>query len=85
MGSHVAEENYWIDGGGWYAPAVNLHWSPFSGRNYEYYSEDPIISGKMAAGVISGAGDKGTYCALKHFAMVEAGRAALVDPISMGD
>lgn len=71
MGSHVAEENYWIDGGGWYAPAVNLHWSPFSGRNYEYNSEDPIISGKMAAGVISGAGDKGTYCALKHFAMVE--------------
>ena len=71
MGSHVAEENYWINGGGWYAPAVNLHWSPFSGRNYEYYSEDPVISGKMAAGIISGAGDKGTYCALKHFAMVD--------------
>lgn len=71
MGSAVGEENYWIDGGGWYAPAVNLHWSQFSGRNYEYYSEDPLISGKMAASVISGAGDKGTYCAFKHFAMVD--------------
>ncbi len=71
MGAAVGEENYWIDGGGWYAPAVNLHWSAFSGRNYEYYSEDPVVSGKMAAGIISGAGDKGTYCALKHFAMVD--------------
>ena len=71
MGSAVGEENYWIDGGGWYAPAVNLHWSPFSGRNYEYYSEDPVISGKFACAVISGAGDKGTYCAFKHFAMVD--------------
>ncbi|MCD7735153.1 MAG: glycoside hydrolase family 3 C-terminal domain-containing protein [Clostridiales bacterium] len=71
MGSAVGEENYYIEGGGWYAPAVNLHWSPFSGRNYEYYSEDPIISGKTAAAVISGAGDKGTYCTLKHFAMVD--------------
>lgn len=71
MGSAVGEENYWIGGGGWYAPAINLHWSPFSGRNYEYYSEDPIVSGKVAARVISGAGDKGTYCTLKHFAMVD--------------
>lgn len=71
MGNAVGEENYWINGGGWYAPAVNLHWSAFSGRNYEYYSEDPLVSGKIAAGVISGAGDSGTYCALKHFAMVD--------------
>lgn len=71
MGEAVGEENYWINGGGWYAPAVNLHWSAFSGRNYEYFSEDPIISGKMAAQIISGAGQKGTYCALKHFAMVD--------------
>ncbi|MBW3089480.1 beta-glucosidase [Bifidobacterium miconisargentati] len=71
MGAAVGEENYFVDGGGWYAPAVNMHWSAFSGRNYEYYSEDPLVSGKMAAQVISGAGDKGTYCALKHFAMIE--------------
>ena len=71
MGNAVGEENYWLGGSAWYAPAINLHWSPFSGRNYEYYSEDPIISGKTAAAVISGAGDKGTYCTLKHFAMVD--------------
>lgn len=71
MGAAVGEENYWLGGSAWYAPAINMHWSPFSGRNYEYYSEDPIISGKTAAAVISGAGDKGTYCTLKHFAMVD--------------
>ena len=71
MGSAVGEENYWIGGGGWYAPSINMHWSPFSGRNYEYYSEDPVVSGKVAASVISGAGDKGTFCTLKHFAMVD--------------
>ena len=46
MGNAVGEENYWLGGSAWYAPAINLHWSPFSGRNYEYYSEDSIISGK---------------------------------------
>lgn len=71
MGEAVGEENYFIQGGAWYAPSINMHWSPFSGRNYEYYSEDPVISGKTAAGVISGAGDKGTFCTLKHFAMVD--------------
>ena len=71
MGNAVGEENYWIGGGGWYAPSINMHWSPFSGRNYEYYSEDPVVSGKVATHVISGAGDKGTFCTLKHFAMVD--------------
>jgi beta-glucosidase len=54
---------------GWYAPAVNLHRSPFSGRNYEYYSEDPILSGKMAVNVINGAAQYGVYTDLKHFAL----------------
>ena len=54
---------------GWYAPAVNIHRTPFSGRNWEYYSEDGLISGKMAAGVIRGAMDKGVYCYVKHFAI----------------
>ena len=54
---------------GWYAPAVNLHRSPFSGRNTEYYSEDPFISGKFAAQVIKGAQEKGIYCNIKHFAV----------------
>lgn len=54
---------------GWYAPAVNIHRSPFAGRNWEYYSEDGRLSGKFAAGVIRGASQKGVYCFVKHFAV----------------
>ena len=65
---------------GWYAPAINLHRSAFSGRVFEYYSEDPLLSGMMAAAAISGAGDQGMFCYLKHFALNETdtGRSALV-------
>ena len=54
---------------GWYAPAVNIHRSPFSGRNSEYYSEDGLLSGKMAANVIQGASEFGVYTMVKHFAV----------------
>jgi len=54
---------------GWYAPAVNIHRSPFAGRNWEYYSEDGVLSGKLAAKVVEGAQDKGIYCYVKHFAV----------------
>jgi len=56
---------------GWYAPGVNIHRTPFGGRNPEYYSEDSIFSGYMAAEVIEGAQEKGVYCYLKHFAVNE--------------
>ena len=56
---------------GWYAPAVNIHRSPFGGRNFEYYSEDPLMSGKLAAEVIQGARSKGVICFVKHFAVNE--------------
>ena len=51
---------------GWYAPAVNIHRSPFDGRNYEYYSEDSFLSGKMCGAAVSGSMDMGVYCYVKH-------------------
>ena len=56
---------------GWYAPGANLHRSAFGGRNFEYYSEDPLLSGKMAASEIKAAEDKGLVVYLKHFALNE--------------
>lgn len=53
---------------GWYAPAVNIHRSQFSGRNFEYYSEDGLLSGKLGASVVQGAKAKGVYTYVKHFA-----------------
>ena len=54
---------------GWCGPAVNLHRSPFGGRNFEYYSADPLISGRMGGRVVAGATDGGIYCFFKHFAV----------------
>ena len=58
-----------MDVSGWYAPAMNIHRSAFAGRNFEYYSEDGFISGKMAANAIQGAAESGVYAFMKHFAM----------------
>lgn len=54
---------------GWLAPAVNIHRTPFSGRNYEYYSEDGVLTGKLVAKVIKGVQSKGVYVYLKHYAL----------------
>ena len=56
---------------GWYGPAVNMHRSPFGGRNYEYYSEDSYLSGTMCAAAMRGAKNAGMFCYLKHLALYE--------------
>ncbi|WP_449386390.1 glycoside hydrolase family 3 C-terminal domain-containing protein [Cellulomonas soli] len=69
MGVMLGNEAMFKDINGWYAPAMNLHRSPFAGRNFEYYSEDPLLSGMLATAASNGAATKGVYTTLKHFAL----------------
>ncbi len=67
LGSEASE--YGI--AGLYGPAMNTHRSPFGGRCYEYYSEDGVLAGKIAAAFVRGANASGIYCYMKHFALDE--------------
>lgn len=54
---------------GWYAPSMNIHRTPFTGRNGEYYSEDGFLSGTIGSLEVRGAASKGLYATIKHFAI----------------
>lgn len=69
MGKFIGEDALLAGISGWYAPGLNMHRTPFSGRNFEYYSEDSFLSGVMGAAVTKAAQEMGVYTYSKHFAL----------------
>lgn len=69
FGKALGDEAYANKVSGIYGPAMNIHRTPFSGRNFEYYSEDGFLSGKMGAAMVRGCNDKNVYTYIKHFAL----------------
>ena len=67
MGCSVGKEAEAAGIDGWYGPACNIHRTPLGGRNYEYYSEDPYLSGSLVSYVVQGARENGLYSFTKHF------------------
>ena len=67
IGESVGREALVAGVNGWYAPGADTHRTPFNGRCGEYFSEDPLLGGKMAAAEVAGAQSKGLYVYLKHF------------------
>ena len=69
FGDSIGEMADEMDTSGWYGPAMNIHRTAFAGRNFEYYSEDGVLSGRMASNAIMGAQEHGVYAYMKHFAL----------------
>lgn len=68
IGTAVAKEVKENNIGIWLAPAINIHRTPMCGRNFEYYSEDPLVAGKMGAAVVKGVQSQNIAATVKHFA-----------------
>ena len=69
FGDSIGEMANEMDTSGWYGPAMNIHRTAFAGRNFEYYSDDGVLSGRMASNAILGAQEHGVYAYMKHFAL----------------
>ncbi|MCI6681342.1 MAG: glycoside hydrolase family 3 C-terminal domain-containing protein [Parafannyhessea umbonata] len=69
VGELFAKEAHELKVAGLYAPGADCHRSAFGGRNYEYVSEDGLLTGKIVAAEVRGIQDNGVYCYLKHFAL----------------
>ena len=69
LGTMIGNEALLGGANGWYAPAMNIHRTPFSGRNGEYYAEDAFLAGVTASLEVKGAASKGVYAYIKHFAL----------------
>ncbi len=69
IGKRVSEEMCRFNVTYWLAPGMNIHRNPLCGRNFEYYSEDPLLTGKIAAALIKGVQSiSGNYITIKHLA-----------------
>ena len=69
MGQLIGEDGLYGDVQGWYGPGMNIHRTPFAGRNFEYYSEDSYLSGRFGYQQVAGASSMGLYAFIKHFAL----------------
>ncbi|MEE0106222.1 MAG: glycoside hydrolase family 3 N-terminal domain-containing protein [Lachnospiraceae bacterium] len=69
LGLSLGEDSVNTEVAGWYAPGVDIHRSPYSGRNFEYFSEDGFLSGQLAGNEVKGAREKGVITYMKHFAL----------------
>lgn len=80
MGAATGDEAVYGGTELWWGPALNIHRNAGGGRNFEYYSEDPLLTGQTAAYVIKGAQDHGLICCMKHFAAndQETGRRSIM-------
>lgn len=77
MGVLIGDDSISAGVAGWYAPGADIHRSPYSGRNFEYYSEDGFLSGKIGAAEVRGVRARGVIAYMKHFALndQETGRS----------